>query len=454
MELTRQWKTILDEIELLVTKPTFGTFFAQTDLMSLEGGVATIGCNTGVAISMMETRYYALIKNLLDKHTKLNTSLIFKIKPTKPVAKTEIGPLFSNPTISYNSPYLVQQAVVKTTKLRPDFTFDTFAVSSTNHLAYAAATAVAETPGTSYNPLFFYGGVGVGKTHLMQAIGNDILSKQQTTRVIYCMGEEFTNEIIDAIQTKTTKRFKDKYRTAKVLLIDDVQFLEGKLKVQEEFFHTFNAIQREGGQVVLTSDRPPHEIDRLEERLQSRFEGGLLVDVQNPDFELRCAILRIKAQQKNIVLPVSIAQILAANSESVRKLEGLLTRLMTEAQFKKLPLSEELARSIVGRPVNQPAELKKMVSPKQVAELVMKRFGITLTQIKSARRNRPLARPRQVLMYLLRTELNLPLEEVGDWVGGRDHTTVLHAVDTISTLLSTNELLRDDVSWIKKELFG
>ena len=339
-------------------------------------------------------------------------------------------------------------------KLNRDYTFANFAVSSSNQMAYAAATAVAETPGTSYNPLFFYGGVGVGKTHLMQAIGNDILSKQQTTRVIYCMGEEFTNEIIDAIQTKTTKRFKDKYRTAKVLLIDDVQFLEGKLKVQEEFFHTFNAIQREGGQVVLTSDRPPHEIDRLEERLQSRFEGGLLVDVQNPDFELRCAILRIKAQQKNIVLPVSIAQILAANSESVRKLEGLLTRLMTEAQFKKLPLSEELARSIVGRPVNQPAELKKMVSPKQVAELVMKRFGITLTQIKSARRNRPLARPRQVLMYLLRTELNLPLEEVGDWVGGRDHTTVLHAVDTISTLLSTNELLRDDVSWIKKELFG
>ncbi len=450
MDTNRLWKTILDEIELLVSKPTFATFFSSTKLISLEGGVATIGCNSGVAASMMESRYYALIKNLLDKHTKQSTSLLFKIVQTQ-AETTDAGPLFAYPKYEIR-PELVK----KNTHLRPDFTFDTFAVSSTNHLAYAAATAVAQSPGTSYNPLFFYGGVGVGKTHLMQSIGNDILTKNPSTKVIYCMGEEFTNEIIDAIQTKTTKRFKDKYRSAKVLLIDDVQFLEGKIKVQEEFFHTFNTVHREGGQIVLTSDRPPHEIDRLEERLQSRFEGGLLVDMQKPDFELRCAILRIKAQQKGIDLPLSIAQILAANSESVRRLEGFLTRLISETQFKKIPLSEELARAVVGKPNTETADglSKRNISPKEIADAVMRRYGVTLSQIKGARRSRPLARPRQILMYLLRTELRLPLEEVGLWVGGRDHTTVLHAVDTISNLLSINENLREDMSWIKKELFG
>ncbi len=454
MDNTRLWKTVLDELELLITKPTFRTFFAQTQILTLENNVVTIGCNTIVAVQMMETRYYALIKSLLDKQTKQNVSLVFKIHSTKHQLREDTGPLFTQALNTIVPPQYLQQNVVKNARLRSDFTFETFAVSGTNHMAYAAATAVAATPGTSYNPLFFYGGVGVGKTHLMQAIGNEVLVKKPQTRVIYCMGEEFTNEIIDAIQTKTTKRFKDKYRSAKILLIDDVQFLEGKLKVQEEFFHTFNAVQREGGQIVLTSDRPPHEIDRLEERLQSRFEGGLLVDMQNPDFELRCAILRIKAQQRGVDLSTTIAQILAANVESVRKLEGFLTKLLSEAEFKKLPLSEDLARSVVGKPAAESELSQKIISPKQVTDLVIKRFGITLTQLKSARRSRPLARPRQVLMYLLRTELKLPLEEVGLWVGGRDHSTVLHAVDTVSTLLSTNGLLREDVSWIKKELFG
>ncbi|MEK7166125.1 MAG: chromosomal replication initiator protein DnaA, partial [Patescibacteria group bacterium] len=403
MDLDRLWKTVLGEVEILVTKPTFGTFFASTRILSLEKGVAVVGCANAVSVMMMETRYYSLIKKSLDTHTKQNTSIIFKIAPFPSARQETPGPLFMTPA----SP--TTESLVKVARLRSDFTFESFAVSTSNQMAYAAATAVADTPGTSYNPLFLYGGVGVGKTHLMQAIGNQVLSKKQTVKIIYCAGEEFTNEIIDAIQTKTTKRFKDKYRSARILLIDDVQFLQGKLRVQEEFFHTFNAVTREGGQVVLTSDRPPHEIDRLEERLQSRFEGGLIVDVQNPDFELRCAILRIKAQQKGALLPVSTAQILAANVESVRKLEGLLTRILTEAMVKKVPVSDDLARSIVGKPKNETTENKRISSPKEVTDVVLRRFGLTLTQIRSARRSRPLARPRQVLMYLLRTELRLPL---------------------------------------------
>lgn len=451
MDTKQLWSTVLDELELLVSKPTFGTFFANSQLLSLNEGVATIACNTVLSIQMFENRYYTLVKNLLDKHSKQNTSLVFKIQQKKMIG-SDVGPLFAETLIPQKTPEQARDAKIKSARLRPDFTFDTLAVSSSNHMAYAAATAVASSLGTSYNPLFFYGGVGVGKTHLMQAIGHEVLGKPNPVRVIYCAGEEFTNEIVDAIQTKTTKRFKDKYRSAQLLLIDDVQFLEGKIRVQEEFFHTFNAVSREGGQIVLTSDRPPHEIDRLEERLQSRFEGGLLVDIQNPDFELRCAILRIKAQQKNVDLPMPIAHILAANSESVRKLEGMLTRLLTEAKIKKIPLSEDLARMVVGKPNDSKENHKLVLSPKQVTEAVMRRYGVTLTQLRSEVRSRPLARPRQVLMYLLRTELNLPLEEVGMWVGGRDHTTVMHAVQTISTLVSTNIRFREDVEWIKQEL--
>lgn len=455
MDKVRLWKSVLDELELLVTKPVFGTFIAPSQLLQLENSVATIGCNTTMAINMIENRYYSLVKSLLDKRLNQNTSLVFKLAPLRVTAATDAGPLFSD-SVSGAMPRMPgsAQSAVRAARLRPDFTFETFAVSGANNMAYAAATAVSENPGTSYNPLFFYGGVGVGKTHLMQAIGNAVLSRLPDTKAIYCMGEEFTNEIVDAIQTKTTKKFKDRYRSARVLLIDDVQFLAGKERVQEEFFHTFNAVQRDGGQIVLTSDRPPHEIDRLEDRLQSRFEGGLLVDIQNPDFELRCAILRIKAQQKGVDLPLPVAQILAANTESIRKLEGLLARLLTEAAFNKIPVSEDLARELVGSPQTQIEDRARRITPKEVAELVIKRFGVSLTQLKSPRRARPVARPRQVLMYLLRTELKLPLEEVGLWVGGRDHTTVMHAVETISTLLSTNPPLRDDVLWIKGRLFG
>lgn len=451
MDPERLWSTVLGELELLVTKPTFRTFFAPTKLVVVESGVATIGCNSAVAVQMMESRYYNLIKNLLDKHTKQNTSLLFKIVAAKGVVD---GPLFSQAVFSPPSGPNTYTRASNPAHLRTDFIFETFAVSTTNQMAYAAATAVAQSPGVSYNPLFFYGGVGVGKTHLMQAIGTDIYTKHPSFKIIYCTGEEFTNEFIDAIQTKTTRRFKDKYRSSKVLLIDDIQFIEGKMRVQEEFFHTFNTVQREGGQVVLTSDRPPHEIDRLEERLKSRFEGGLLVDVQKPDFELRCAILRIKAQQKGINLPMSITQILAANVDSIRKLEGLLTRIVSETQVKKIPLSEELARSVVGKPEVSAQDMKSRVAPMVIFDAVMRRYNLTLTQIKSSKRNRPLARPRQVLMYLLRTELGLPLDEVGTWVGGRDHTTVIHAVDTITSLLLTNEALRDDVLWIKNLFLG
>ena len=277
MEKDKIWKNILAELELTITRSTFQTAFAKTELLSFENGVATIGVINPVLRSLIENRYYSLIKSILDHNTKQNTSLIFTLLPKKPSSNnTDQGPLFEE---EHHNSSIKTASLAKRMHIKPESTFEKFAVSTTNQLAYAAATATAETPGTAYNPLFFYGGVGVGKTHLMHAIANEMLTKNPMTRVIYCMGEEFLNEIIEAIQNKSALKFKQKYRSAQLLLVDDVQFIAGKQTAQEEFFHTFNAVHREGGQIVLTSDRPPSEISKLEDRLRSRFEGGLTVDV-------------------------------------------------------------------------------------------------------------------------------------------------------------------------------
>ena len=299
MDLTKLWKSVLAEIELSVSKATYQTQFAHTTLMSLIDGVATIGFTTPLMRSMAEARYYSLVKSILDHHTKQNTSLIFTV-----VAKNETldpskaGPLFTQEDLQ--QPEVSVASVARRLHIRPESTFDSFAVSTTNQMAYAAATAVAKNPGTAYNPLFFYGGTGVGKTHLMHAVANKLLTTRPNMKIVYCMGEEFLNEIVEAIQTKTSRQFKQKYRSAQLLLVDDVQFIAGKQTAQEEFFHTFNAVHREGGQVILTSDRAPSEISRLEDRLRSRFEGGLTVDVAAPDFELRVAIINIKAAAQGL----------------------------------------------------------------------------------------------------------------------------------------------------------
>lgn len=436
------WQSVLAEIKLQVSEPAFLTFFRKTKLISLEGKIAKISCPNPMVINMIEKRYYSLLKSLVDKYLK--KSVVFEFFVEKKKAKKEIGPLFSyQKTVSLPS----QERVF----LRPDFTFETLAVSSLNQMAYAAATAVAESPGKAYNPLFLYGGVGVGKTHLMQAIGHKLLAKGK--RMIYCMGEEFTNEIVDAIKTKTTKAFKQKYRSTRVLLIDDIQFIAGKNTVQEEFFHTFNAVLTAGGQIVLTSDQPPQEISRLEERLRSRFEAGLIIDVPPPDFELRCAILLIKASQRGIELPMEAAQLIAGNINSVRALEGFLIRLSAEAKIKNKPIGIELIEKILGK-TKEKRETKKRVLPQEVINKVASYFNLKISQLKGKRRDKNIALPRQVLMYLLRNENELPLMEIGHLLGNRDHTTVLHGVKKITNLLSENESLRGDVLGIKEKLWG
>lgn len=451
MDTIQVWKTILGELELELTRPTFQTFFAQTHLTSVKDNIATINCPNPVVANTIETRYYALIKRRLDTLTKANTSLIFQVNPPK---KTKDSTLPSNlPLFSPARETEDITAIIRRAHLNPIFTFENFAVSGSNQMAYAAATAVSQNPGTAYNPLFLWGGVGVGKTHLMHGIGQTIIRKKPRSHIIYCMGEEFTNEIVDAIQTKTTRQFKQRYRSANLLLIDDIQFIAGKNTVQEEFFHTFNTIHREGGQIVLTSDRPPHEINKLEDRLRSRFEGGLTIDISPPAFELRSAILRIKAQQKGMDLPMDVAQLIAANITDTRKLEGTLVRLLTQAQTQKLPLTLELAQMVLGKVEN--GEKKTLdVSIGDVIKAICRYYGVKESQLLGDRRLKTIVVPRHVLMYILRNEMNCNYMAIGQALGGRDHTTIMHGVDKISHEMVINTKLREDIEGIKKQLSG
>jgi chromosomal replication initiator protein len=423
-------------------------------LISFNNGVAEVGCPSSYNKDMVEQRYYVLIKAILDRIVKRQTSLTFSVFTQRQRDEREsetLGPLFS----SLNAKQTHDQ-VVRAARLRADFTFELFAVSSTNEMAYAATTAVAKSPGTSYNPLFLYGGVGVGKTHLMQAVGNHVLQEKPERRVLYCTGEEFTNEIIEAIRSKSTKKVNDKYRTTDIFLIDDIQFIAGKNAIHEAFFHTFNAIYRAGGQIVLTSDRPPADIPNLENRLRSRFEGGLLIDIGDPDFELRTAILLIKAKQFEISLPMDIAQLIAANTSSTRRLEGVLRRVLSEVEIRRATITSEMIERILGKRAGTVPGVvqKKLLNPDLVIDLVASYFNLKPTALRGLKRDRPIARPRQVLMYLLRTELQIPLMEIGNLIGGRDHTTVMHGVEKITTLLSTNESLRGDIENLRKRIYG
>ena len=457
MDLQKLWKSVLAEIELSVSKATFQTHFAHSELVSFADGVASIGFINPLMRTLVETRYYSLVKSVLDHQAKQNTSLVFIVVPKKETLDpASAGPLFAQ---AFDKQEVSISSVARRLHIHPEFTFEGFAVSTTNQMAYAAATAVAKNPGTAYNPLFFYGGVGVGKTHLMHAIANRLLAVRPGMRIVYCMGEEFLNEIIEAIQTKSARQFKQKYRSAQLLLVDDVQFIAGKQTAQEEFFHTFNAVHREGGQIILTSDRPPSEISRLEDRLRSRFEGGLTVDVAAPDFELRVAISNIKAETLGLTVPPEAAQLIAANITDTRAIEGFLRRLTTEVAARHVTVTAELVSSLLniknkGNGIVLPEKSAKRVSPQEILDSVAAYFGIKTTALKGTKRDRPIARPRQVFMYLCRTELGLTHEDIGGSLGGRDHTTVMHGVETITRELSTNVRLREAVEGIKQKLWA
>jgi len=447
------WHDTLEIIKISVSPAIFSTWFSQTHLSKAseigDRVVVEIGCPTSFAKNTIEARYFGLVQDSLNKVVGKNCDLTFTIKedPDKiQPSKEVVAPLFGN---RENNKELLD--ILRTSRIRPNFTFENFAVSGSNQMAHAAALAVSENLGSAYNPLFIWGGVGVGKTHLMVSVGNSALLKDQNLKVLFCTGEDFTNDIVEGIRNKTTQAFRDKYRRLNLLLIDDIQFIAGKDSVQEEFFHTFNAMTAAGGQIILTSDRPPSEISKLEERLRSRFEAGLIVDVAPPDFELRCAITQIKAQEKNLKLESDQVQMIAANTEGARNIEGVLIKIMNEVHLKKLPITTEMVEGMISH--KEGANGKTIRStPDQTIDAVCKYYQIGKRQILSDTRARQVARPRQMLMYLLRTQLGVPFEEVGRLVGGRDHSTVMHAVNKITQLATTDVHIREDMLKIKNVL--
>ncbi len=343
-------------------------------------------------------------------------------------------------------------AAVRQAGLSLENQFQSFAVSGSNEMAHAAATAVAKRPGQAYNPLFLYGGVGVGKTHLMQAIGHYILKKDPSKKVIYCTGEEFTNDIIDAIRNKKASGFKKKFRSAQILLIDDIQFIAGKNAVQEEFFHTFNALIKLSSQIVLTSDRSPSEIKLLEDRLRSRFEAGLMVDIQQPSLELKAAIVLIKARAKNINLPINLAEKIASKVEGARRIEGVITTIMSEVELNKKQINDDLIESILTKESGAQKNIKIRLRPQKVIKKVCKHYQIDQAAIKGKRRNKELVAARHMAMYILKKDLGMSYVEIGRWFSNRDHTSIMHAKDKIEELLKEDLLLLNDYQNLKRDL--
>lgn len=447
------WHDVLETIKVSVSPAIFNTWFSHTHLISLKKDnnhfIAEVGCHSSFARDTIENRYFGLVQDTLAKSLETQCDIYFAIKENPDLKKGGdiSSPLFEQEKPSYETIFETAAKV----GLTFGFTFDNFAVSSSNQMAHAAAGAVTDNLGSAYNPLFIWGGVGVGKTHLMHAVGYSALEKDSGVNIYSCTGEQFTNDIVEGIRNKTTPAVRQKYRKLKALLVDDIQFIAGKDSVQEEFFHTFNALVSAGGQIILTSDKPPSEISKLEERLRSRFEAGLIVDIAPPDFELRCAIVQIKSKQKGLEIPMDMVQLIAGNLEAARKIEGLLVRLSSEAKIKNKGITPELIESILEKGSAQNGLVLK-TTPIDIIAAVSKYYSIGKRVLLGTSRARPIARPRQILMYLLRTQLNLPLVQVGEYIGGRDHTTVIHAVEKITRLASNNVQIREDIRGIKQIL--
>lgn len=434
------WGKILSEIQVEVSSANFLTLFKGTALLSFDSGVATVSAPSSMIIDLLQKRFFSLIKKTVDKHTGIDSKIIFVPKAAIQNASFDSK---SAPLFEYEKKKL---QIGHLPRVRSDYTFQNLAVSSTNQLAYVSAMAVAKKVGRAYNPLFIYGPVGVGKTHIMQAIANDLYFRDPSKKIVYITSEEFTNEVVEAIRTNDTARMKRRFRNLDLLLIDDVQFVAGKDRVQEELFHTFNILVDASSQIVLSSDRPPEDLKKVEKRLLSRFSGGLTVDIETPDFELRTAILLIKAKKYDFDLDIETAKTIASKASDARELEGILLRLVTESASTGTPPSRELISKVLG---NEVAKKSLRTHPEDIISGACVFYNIKVTALKSAKRDARLVRARQVCMYLLKKELSLTYSEIGNILGGRDHTTIMHGVEKIESLLPTSNL-SEDISGITK----
>ncbi len=432
--LSSFWNGYLKHFSIDNKYPVLFSVLKQVKPLKLTDESITVGCERQGISSYLE-KHRSQIEQELFRYLKKHLTMKFTV--IEPQNKPSETPLLSfTPS--------TEDRLAKA-GLHHKYSFDNFAVSSTNQVAYAAAQAVAKNPGTAYNPLFFYGGVGVGKTHLAQAVARTIIEADDTKRVYFCPGDNFTNELVESIRDNSQPRFRQKYRRLNLLIVDDIQFIAGKAHMQEEFFHTFNSIVSSGGQVILTSDRPPSEIKNLEDRLRSRFSGGLIVDVQPPDFDLRTAILLIKAKEKGIEIDIEAAKIVAEQITDSRGLEGALLSIYALVLGKKDRIDLEAVEFFFSQKTK--TKVKK-ISPSDVVKAVCSFYGVKQSHLKSAVRTDTIALPRQVAMYLLYRELHLKLTEIAEILKRKDHTTVIHANRKIGGLIMKDNSFKQDIDRI------
>lgn len=440
MNAQQAWQATLGQLQMEMPKAAFDTWVSDAEVISCEQNNFTVGVHNAYARDWLASRLSStvsrILTGLLEQPQAVNF-VVFQHENETEEEETYAAADQTNPAprsnVSINSRY----------------TFETFVVGASNRMAHAASMAVADNPARAYNPLFLYGGVGLGKTHLLHAIGN--ATHLRGLQVMYVSSEEFTNNLINSIRTHTTNTFRELYRRCDVLLIDDIQFISGKESTQEEFFHTFNTLHGQDKQIVMTSDRPPKAMNTLEERLRSRFEWGLTVDIQPPDLETRIAVLRSKAERAGQRVPDEILEQIGHQVQSnIRELEGALTRVIAFANLSGLPLSHALVNSALIDLLPR----RSTIEPHQIVDAVACAFGLTSESLLGRERTRKVALPRQIAMYLMREEANISLPQIGEALGGRDHTTVMYACDKVGDLIERDDHFRRQVIQIREQIFG
>jgi chromosomal replication initiator protein len=452
MKAEQAWQAALGQLQMEMPKAAYDTWVKNAELVAYEDGAFVIGVGNSYARDWLESRLSSTVIRMLTGMMNRTVAVRFVVWQDSDEGFKAEDSAYRNEALADGSDsgeYLDEVPGVHNPTLNARYTFDNFVVGPSNRLAHAASMAVAENPAQAYNPLFLYGGVGLGKTHLLHALGN--LCAKRMQNILYVSSEEFTNDLINAIRTHTTQAFRDKYRRIDVLLIDDIQFIAGKESTQEEFFHTFNTLHGQDKQIVITSDRPPKALVTLEERLRSRFEWGLTADIQAPDFETRLAILEARAERSGYHLPEGILDTIARRVQSnIRELEGALTRIMAFSNLSGLPITPQLLDSALADLLPR----RNDVRPDQIVDAVAKTYHLSIERILGRDRSREVALPRQIAMYLLREEANISLPQIGNALGGRDHTTVMYGCEKVADMLERDDRFRRQLIEIREQIYG
>jgi len=448
--MSKLWDDTLSHLELNLSPQHFSTWIKPLKLVKIEQDMVYLEVPNRFVLDWVKENYSKLIQKKLSDLSAVNYRLHFDVSNQATEKLPRTTPVVEKPVAVAAKKSIVNNTHTSDLNLNRKYTFEEFVSGSSNQFAYAAAMAVASNPATTYNPLFIYGGVGLGKTHLVNAIGNAILKKSPQMRICYYTSEKFMNELINSLRYNRMDEFRNKFRSMDVLLIDDIQFIAGKERTQEEFFHTFNALYESHKQIIVTSDKFPKDIPGLEERLRSRFEWGLIADIQAPDVETKLAILKMKAEQNSINLPEDVALFLANSiCNNVRELEGYLIRIGAYASLTSVPVSLEMARDVLKDIL---IERNRELSVEEILKKVSLHFNIKVSDIKSAKRLKAVVLPRQIAMYISRQLTSSSYPEIGDRFGGKDHSTIIHAIRKIEKLMEEDFQLKSTIENLKKEL--